>query len=61
MKSTQQQAGVEKCSIQTLSTQEPLSLQKVAFQHALSSISPVGKVLGLGKMGPLMSIFSSFK
>jgi hypothetical protein len=52
MKSTHQQlAGIQKCSIQALSTQEPLSLQKVAYQECVSVALLPDKVLGLGGIG----------
>src|SRR5438309_6247232 len=62
MKSTQRQlAGAQKCSIQALPTQEPPSLQKVAYQECVSLTLFPDKVHGLGELGQLMSIFCCFK
>jgi len=58
MKSTQRQmAGTEKCSIQALPTQEPPSLQKVAYQERASVALLPDKVHGIGELGQLMSIW----
>jgi hypothetical protein len=56
-----QLAGIEKCSIPTLSTQESLSFQKVAYQkRAFVALLP-DKALGLGEIGQWIPILGHYE